>query len=717
MSKIWSEHLERQALIYVRQSTLVQVRENLGSQARQYDLVRRALDLGWSQAQIVVIDQDQGRSGASAEGRDGFQQLVAEVGMGHAGAVFSLEASRLARSCVDWYRLLEICALSQTLVVDEESVYDPCAYNDRLLLGFKGTMSEAELHWLRSRLNGGRLKKAESGELRLDLPTGLVYDNAGKIVLDPDEAVQQTVQLLFETFETAGSARAVVSHFREHELRFPTRELRGPRQGELRWLPLTSGRVSNVLHNPLYAGAYVYGRTELQHVPRPGQIQPMKKRVRRKNPEDWEVLIQEAHPGYIRWEQYLHNQQRLADNCTDRRESRGAAREGAALLPGIVLCGKCGRRMTLRYCDHTYYYRCQLAYQEYGEPLCQFIRGEDVDIAVTALLLEAMTPAQLSISLQALEQVDAHTKQIEQHWQLRLERAQYEADLARRRYTAVDPENRLVVRSLERDWNQKLVAVAQLERQYATAPRTTQLVADPAERARILRLAQDFPAIWQASTTSNAERKQLLRFLIKDVTLTRREDDIHIGVRWQTGAVSEHPIPRRQRIDEIWRTPDEVITRIRTLATHQTDRQIAAQLNAAGLTTGTGQAFNRVRVRRVRLKYGIPATCPEMPTPQTDHPRGDGRYSAQAAARLLNVSLGTINHWCHTGKLESLQTGPGSPHWITLTPEIIAQLRKPVKRSVSKTHNPPLTDDILEKTPPQGVWRRKLARSDTRGAF
>jgi DNA invertase Pin-like site-specific DNA recombinase len=684
MSKIQSEHLGRQALIYVRQSTLTQVRTNLGSQARQYDLVRRALDLGWGKAQIVVIDQDQGRSGASAEGRDGFQQLVAEVGMGHAGAVFSLEASRLARSCVDWYRLLEICALTKTLVVDEESVYDPSHHNDRLLLGFKGTMSEAELHWLHSRLSGGRLKKAERGELRLDLPTGLVYSNAGKIRLDPDEAVQQAVQLLFETFETAGSARAVVRHFRRHELRFPTRELRGPHKGELRWRPLTPGRVSTVLHNPLYAGAYVYGRTELRLEPRPGQIRPAAKRVRRSNPADWDVLIQDNHPGYISWDQYLRNQQRLEDNCPDRRKNRGAARDGAALLQGIVICGKCGRRMTLRYRDNTYYYRCQLAYQEYGEPLCQFIRGEDVDTEITTLLLQAMTPAQLSVSLQALQQVEAHTKQIEQHWQLRLERAEYEVDLARRRYTAVEPENRLVARSLERDWNEKLVAVEQLERAYVAAPRPSRLIASPEERTRILNLAQDFPVIWQANTTSNTERKQLLRFLINDVTLTRQADDIHLGVRWQTGTVSACTIPRRQRIDEIWRTPDEVIARIRTLATHYTDRQIAAQLNAEELTTGTGREFNRVRVRRVRLKYEIPAGCPEMPNPRETGPRGDGRYSAKATARLLNVSLGTINQWCRTGKLESIQSVPGSPRWITLTPEIIAKLRKPVKQSYKK---------------------------------
>jgi DNA invertase Pin-like site-specific DNA recombinase len=684
MSKIRAEHLDRQALIYVRQSTLTQVRENVGSKARQYDLVGRAIDLGWAKEQIVVVDQDQGRSGASSEGRDGFQQLVANVGMGQAGAVFSLEASRLARSCVDWYRLLEICALTQTLVVDEDSVYDPSHHNDRLLLGFKGTMSEAELHWLHSRLSGGKLKKAESGQLRLDLPTGLVYDNAGKIVLDPDEAVQQAIQMLFEIFETSGSARAVVRHFWDHELRFPKRELRGSHKGELCWLRLTPGRVSSVLHNPLYAGAYVYGRTELKLEPRPGKIRPVEKRVRRANPEDWDVLIPDDHPGYISWDQYLRNQQRLDDNRTDRRENRGAAREGAALLQGIVICGKCGRRMNLRYRDHTYFYRCQLAYQEYGEPLCQFIRGEEVDAKVAVLLLQAMNPAQLSVSLQAMEQLEVHNRQIEQHWRLRIERAEYEADLARRRYTAVDPENRLVTRSLERDWNEKLVALERLERTFAATPHPSRLLTSPEERARILSLAQDFPAIWQASTTSHPERKQLLRYLVKDVTLTRREDDIHLGVRWQTRALSELAIPRRKRGDEIWRTPDAVIARIRALAIQQTDRQIAAQLNTEGLTTGTGQEFDRVRVRRVRLKYEIPASCPEMPNPRDNGPRGDGRYSAKSAAQLLNVSIGTINQWCHTGKLESVQAVSYGPRWITLTPEIIPKLRKPINQSYKK---------------------------------
>lgn len=678
MNKIHAEHLERQAMIYVRQSTLAQVRENLGSQARQYDLEKRARDLGWVQEQIVIVDQDQGHSGASAEGRLGFQQLVSDVGMGKVGAVFSLEASRLARSCVDWHRLLEICALTKTLVIDEESVYDPSQHNDRLLLGFKGTMSEAELHWLRSRLNGGRLKKAEKGDLRLDLPTGLVYDKAKKIVLDPDESVRQAVRLLFETFKNAGSARAVMRHFQKHKLRFPTRELRGPDKGEIRWKRLTAARVSSILHNPLYAGAYVYGRTKLTFAPRPGNAHPAQIRVRHENPQNWQVLLQKSHPGYINWAEYLKNQEKLKDN----RTGRGAPREGGALLQGIAICGKCGRRMSLRYRDHSFYYRCQLAAQTYGEAQCQVVRGAEVDAAIAKILLEAMTPAQLCVSLDALAQVEKREKELEKHWKLRLERAEYEADLARRRYAAVDPENRLVARNLERDWNEKLADVVRLERDSAAAMRPARLVAGPAERARVLGLARDFPALWAAETTGNAERKELLRFLISDVTLTRGDEKVHLGVRWKTGAVSDVTVAHRRRVGEFWRTPEAVIEKIRALAPHQSDHRIADSLNAEGLKTGAGKMFDRERVRRVRLKYAIPAACPEMPNPGDTGPRGDGRYSAQAAARVLNLSLGSVSRWCRTGKLDSVQTRPRGPRWIRLTPEIIARLRKPVKDKI-----------------------------------
>ena len=683
-NKIQAEHLGRRALIYVRQSTLTQVKKNVGSKARQYDLVQRALDLGWMREQIVVVDQDQGRSGASAEGRDGFQQLVAEVGLGQAGAVFSLEASRLARSCIDWYRLLEICALTKTLVVDEDGVYDPSQYNDRLLLGFKGTMSEAELHWLHSRLQGGKIKKAESGELWIRLPTGLVHNNTGQVVLDPDEQVQQAIRLLFETFKELGSAGSVVRYFRDQGLRFPTLEVSGPDKGELRWGRLGQDRVLRVLHSPLYAGAYVYGRTKLRLERKPGRTRPIKKRAQVTNPEDWDVLLLNAHPGYISWEQYLRNQQQLENNRNDRREDHlGAVREGAALLQGIAVCGVCGYKMTIRYRDNgsTPFYRCHRAYQQYGEPVCQIIQGSRVDAGVTELFLEAMSPAELCVSLAALEQVEARTRQIEQQWQLRIERAGYEADLARRRYAAVDPDNRLVARNLERDWNEKLVAVERLEREYATTPRPSSVVASPEERARILGLAQDFQAIWEAPTTTNQERKQLLRFLIDNVTLSQREDSIHIGVRWQTGALSERKIPRLNTIYAPHPTSTVIIKRIRELVSTHTDHQIATIFNQKGLLTGAGQPFTKTRVRRVRVKYHIPTGCPEMPGIFLDGKRGDGRYSSQATAELLNVSTATIGNWCKSGKLDCIRSVSGGPRWIKLTPESITQLRKPVKQS------------------------------------
>jgi DNA invertase Pin-like site-specific DNA recombinase len=466
--KIRPDHLDRPAFVYVRQSTLFQVRENTASAARQYDLVQRARELGWSEASITVIDQDQGHSGASAADRDGFQLLIAQVGLGQAGAVLSLEASRLARSCSDWYRLLEICALTDTLVIDEDGVYDPSQYADRLLLGILGTMSEAELHWLRNRRLGGKLARAEQGELRMRPPVGLVFDAARRLVLDPDEEVQQAVRLLFTLFEQTGSALAVVKHFSAHHLLFPDRLWGKAHDGELVWKPLRHGRVLDVLHNPRYAGAYVYGHTQTRTRSLPGEPPRVKGRTCRVATADWPVVRHGAHPGYITWEQFLRNQQRLDDNCTlGGPDRRGAVRGGHALLQGLVLCGQCGRRMSVRYTRQgtTPSYECNQLHKQQGGRTCQSVRGDGIDAAVARLLLEALQPAQLAVSLATLEQVEEQARQIERQWQLRLERARYEADLARRRFLAVEPENRLVARTLERDWNEKLAAVERLERE------------------------------------------------------------------------------------------------------------------------------------------------------------------------------------------------------------------------------------------------------------
>jgi len=683
LSKLRPTHLERQAFIYVRQSTLFQVREHTASTARQYDLAQRARDLGWPREHITIIDQDQGHSGASTAGRDGFQSLLVEVGLGRAGAVLSLEVSRLARSSSDWYRLLEICALTDTLVIDEEGVYDPGQYNDRLLLGFKGTMSEAELHWLRSRLLGGKLEKAQHGALRFRPPAGFVVDPAGQVVFDPDEEVQQAVRLLFTLFAQGGSALAVVKHFTVHHLRFPTRGW-GKRQGtELRWEPLTHTRVLEVLHNPAYAGTYVYGRTQTRTRLLPGEAPRVKGRTRRVPRQDWPMVLHDHHPAYITWEQFLRHQQQLDDNRTFRPEERpGAVREGAALLQGLVLCGQCGRRMRVRYLEdgRTPSYDCNALHVRQAGRTCQSLRGDGVDAAVARVFLDAMQPAQLAISLATLEQVEAQARQIERQWHLRLERAQYEADLARRRFLAVDPEYRLVARTLERDWNEKLAALAALEREYATMPPLTARLVSPEERQRILALAQDVPAVWAAATTSHPERKQLLRCLMKDVTLTKRATTITVAIRWQTEACTLVEIPRPARSCDRRRTPLAVVARIRILAPHHTDSQIATVLNQEGLTPGLGGAFTASKVAWIRYVSAIPAGCPEAPGVCPDGQRGDGRYSARTAAQLLNVDVSTIADWCRAGQLEYVQHTPHSPRWITLTPERLAALRKPVRQ-------------------------------------
>jgi DNA invertase Pin-like site-specific DNA recombinase len=685
--KIRPDHLDRPAFVYVRQSTLFQIRENTASTARQYDLAQRAHDLGWSQTSITVIDQDQGRSGASAVDRDGFQFLIAQVGLGQAGAVLSLEASRLARSCSDWYRLLEICALTDTLVIDEEGVYDPSQYADRLLLGILGTMSEAELHWLRQRLLGGKLARAEQGALRMRPPAGLFFDSVGRLVLDPDEEVQHAVRLLFALFEQTGSALAVVRHFAQHRLLFPDRLWGKGRDGELLWKPLRHGRVLDVLHNPRYAGVYVYGRTQTRTRALPNEPPRVKGRTRRVAAADWPIVRHNAHPGYVTWEQFLRNQQRLADNCTiPGGDRRGAVREGYALLQGLVLCGQCGRRMGVRYTGNGTIptYVCNQVHNQQGGRTCQFVRGDAIDAAVSGLFLEALQPAQLEVSLATLAQLEDQARQVERQWQLRLERARYEAELARRRFLAVEPENRLVARNLEKDWNEKLAVIEQLEREQAALPAWAAPRLSPEERQRILRLAEDLPVLWHAPTTSAAERKQLLRLLVKDVTLTKEATTVAVAVRWQTEASTLVAIPRPPRSCDARRTPAAVVERIRVLVRDHTDRQVADRLNAEGWKSGRGGSFTAAKVQWIRYVHQIRSGCPEGPATCARGQRGDGRCSAQAAAQALNVDVSTIAAWCKSGQLDGIQATPHGPWWVQLAPEDVTRLRKPLRRRWKK---------------------------------
>jgi DNA invertase Pin-like site-specific DNA recombinase len=514
--KISATHLARQAYLYVRQSTLRQVLENTESTKRQYALRERAVALGWQPEQVVVIDSDLGQSGADSD-RVGFQRLVAAVGMGEVGVVLGLEVSRLARNSSDWHRLLEICALANTLILDEDGLYDPSHFNDRLLLGMKGTMSEAELHVLRARLIGGQLAKARRGELETPLPVGLVYDAIGKVVLDPDQSIQDALRQFFETFERTGSATATVRSFRERGLLFPRRLQSGAHKGEVVWGALLHYRALNVLKNPRYAGAFAYGRTKAKKT-----LQGTEHRHRLPR-EEWHTLIFDAHPGYITWDEYDQNVARLRANAAAYGSDRlaGPPREGPALLQGLAICGRCGGRMTIRYYirhgQSVPEYCCQSAGIQRAERVCQRVMGADVDRAIGELLVESMTPLALEIALSVQDELANRADEADRLRRHQVERARYETELAQRRYLRVDPDNRLVAATLEAEWNHKLRAQEAAQDDYERQ-RAADTLLDEEKRQRVLALATNFPRLWRDPDTPARERKRMARLLIEDVT-------------------------------------------------------------------------------------------------------------------------------------------------------------------------------------------------------
>ena len=536
-AKVTGGHLSRTAYLYVRQSTLRQVLTNTESGARQYALQQKAIALGWDAERVVTIDTDQGQSGASAADREGFQRLVAEVGMGRAGIVLGLEVSRLARNNADWHRLLEICAMSGTLICDEDGLYDPTDFNDRLLLGLKGTMSEAELHFIRARLIGGQLSKARRGELRMSLPVGLLYDPAGRTVLDPDTGVQQAIRHVFTLFARTGSARATVQQFNIDGLLFPVRVRTGAHKGELAWMPLQHWRVLRTLHNPRYAGAFAYGRRR-ERVGTNG-----KKTFQTLPREQWIALFPDAHPGYISWDQYETNQRLLLANATAHGDDRaaGPAREGTALLQGLAICGRCGRRMTVRY--HTRRgtevpdYQCMNRCIQDSAQRCQAIPGGVVDDAVGTLLLDTLTPHALEVALTVQGELDTRAAEADALRRQAVERARHRADLARRRYLAVDPDNRLVADSLEADWNDALRALQAAREDYERVTAAAAATLTDELKHRIRSLATDFPALWANPHTAQRDRKRMVRLLVDDVTL-HKTDRIHLHVRRGGNAAS-----------------------------------------------------------------------------------------------------------------------------------------------------------------------------------
>jgi DNA invertase Pin-like site-specific DNA recombinase len=598
--KVTASHLQRSAYLYVRQSTVRQVFENTESTQRQYALRQRAVALGWPTDRVIVIDTDLGQSGASAVDRAGFQRLVADVGMGRAGIVLGLEVSRLARNSTDWHRLLEICALTDTLILDEDGVYDPAHFNDRLLLGLKGTMSEAELHVLRARLRGGILNKARRGELRCRLPVGFVYDGE-RVVLDPDTQVQESVRLLFQTFARTGAVHATIKYFRTHGLLFPTRVAAGARKGELTWGPLCLGRAASALHNPWYAGAYAFGRSRWRKQP-DGRI-----RYQRLPPGEWHALIRDAHPGYISWVEYeriAHCLQAAAKSIGFER-SQGPPREGPALLQGRVVCGLCGSRMHIHYATRrggvlVPHYVCVGRGRLFGDPLCQSILGTGIDAAVATLLVEAVTPLALELTLAVQQEIQARIDEADRLRHRQVERAHYEADRARYRYMQVDPANRLVADSLEAEWNARLLTLADTQQDYERQRTADRLAVDADERQRILALATDFPAVWSDPHTPQRERKRMLALLVEDVTLIKQRQ-ITVAVRFRGGATTTVTLPRPLTAQQLRATHADVRAQIDALLDDYTDAQVAHVLNERGVRTGAGDAFDPFSVQWVRF--------------------------------------------------------------------------------------------------------------------
>jgi DNA invertase Pin-like site-specific DNA recombinase len=490
--KVQPHHLERSAYLYIRQSSMRQVIENVESTKRQYALRSRAIALGWREDEIVVVDCDQGESGASAAWREGFQHLVAQVSMGRAGIVMGLEVSRLARNNADWHRLLEICALADTLILDEDGIYDPANFNDRLLLGLKGAMSEAELHVLKTRLRGGILNKVRRGEYRCPLPTGFVYDEAGNVALDPDQQIRGTIVHFFETFERVGSACQTVKAFRKENLGFPSRRV----GGNTVFLPLTTSTAMRVLSNPRFAGAYVYGRRRYRRAA-DGQTKVQQKH----DYSDWLACLPNAHPGYISWEQYQQNLKLLAANGRGYEQARGSPpREGAALLQGRAVCGQCGRHLRVRYRStrgkQEAWYICDRAHGTLGDPDCQSIAGSPIDDAIGVLVAEKMTPAAVELALDIRREIEARQQEADRLRSRAVERAQFEADLAQRRFMLVDPGNRLVADTLEAEWNNKLRVLAQAREEREQTRQQNQLILEDAIRQRLVMMTTDFKKLW-----------------------------------------------------------------------------------------------------------------------------------------------------------------------------------------------------------------------------
>ncbi len=668
--KIGPAQLRRQAAIYIRQSSPGQVINNRESTLRQYGLVERAVDLGWDRSQVVIFDEDLGVSASGSVTRLDFERLVAEVGLGRIGLVLGLEVSRLARNNRDWYRLLDLCAMVETLVGDSEGIYHPGSYDDRLVLGLKGTISEAELHLIRSRLQGGIREKARRGELRVQLAVGYDYDTAGHVILSPDEAVRSTISLIFSKFQERGSARQAASYFAEANLPLPYRRPGDPATG---WHPPSFAAVYRILNNPTYAGAYAYGRSRTER-----NLDEAGKLVSRRLSlldNEWEVLIEDHHEGYITMEQYRANLRQLRANVKPRRgEAGGAVREGRGLLQGIIRCGVCGRRMTVVYsgrANQPHRYLCRKAHRLPTDPRCQSLGGVGVDQAVAGAFLQVLAPASVEAAVGALQDAESRWQAELGQRGLLVEQARFEAGRARRQYDRVEPENRLVARSLERVWEEALSEVVAREAELDRFRRTKATALCDEEIDWLRSAGVDLKQLWEAPTTTGRDRKQLLRCLVTEVIVTadRTQGVMAIKVIWVGGRVTPLACKIRQSGDHRFATDEETLDLMAKLAPGHDDTQIARVFNTKGLRTGRDNVFTAERVAHLRRRLGLGP--PEVPLQDADQSQW---VSARAAAAELGVTESSITRWAREGFLEANQATPYAPWRIRITDDVRARL-------------------------------------------
>ena len=701
-SKVKPSHIQRAAFVYIRQSSPTQVEYNRESTARQYALLETACQLGWAKEQVIVIDEDLGVTGSGFVDRSGFARLTAEVALGHVGIVFGLEVSRVARNNADWYRLFDLCGITNTLVGDSDGIYHPALFNDRLVLGLKGIMAEAELHILRARLEGGIRNKAARGELRRGLPVGFVWgEHDGEVRFHPDESVVSIIRTVFSKFAELGSVRKVWLWLRAEALSFPTRP---HLKGEIRWVAPTYTAIHAVLTNPVYAGAYIYGKSHRErYVDDQGKL---RKRTRLLPMADWSVLLPDHHPGYIDWSTFQANQTRIDANVhPEPHHAGGAVREGAALLQGLATCGKCGRRL------HTHYtgrnaapgYHCAGKDIVSGRGVyCLNVGGVQIDHAVVDAFLNALTPAALDATQLAIQQLEANHDAALKQWRLAAERARYEAERAERQYRAVEPENRLVARGLETEWDKRLrdlaAAEAELERREQQRPR----MLSEEEKKKLFSLGSDLPKVWTAPTTTDRDRKELLRALLEEVIVSVNRDErrAHLTLRWQGGTLTECDLSLPRMKPRGLHTDEDTISLLRRLVVHYPDDVIAGILNRQGRKTATGERFTANQVGGLRRYRNIPRYDPPA------EPPAGNVVPICKAAEILGVYPSTIHRWLNDGFITGEQITPGAPWQIRITDELRARFVE---------HTPPGYLPMVDATKKLGVSRQTVLQRVKRG--